>query len=413
MALKRKRADSDVEDDDDDRAPTPLTEAALSLWNSTMPRAADADALSAPPSARTTTASSATASNAPERLDACRIYRERSLAMPEPLAGLLQTVSAVREGPATPQSKRVAALNPTTKTMSELDAIVTLIDVFLYRPGMLPDEEETWAWRTLDSLWNEHCVPIPSAQDDATLQRALDAVGCPKKPKPDVTYGYAETSFTRPEKDAILTMPPRTRVLIGQPYLPFLVVEWKSDKSGGTVHHAILQAARDGAAAVNTAHKFYDTAGKVNPTEHETAIFSCCVSSRTAELHVHWRRDDVDEGVSWEMDKIYDARLSHEVDVFAFRSMVLNILDWARTTRLACVKAALSEYTKALETERAAAPRRPSKSQGLPTPSVSDAVGPASPASHSTAPHSTAPDSSRPPAKRRRQGPKSAASTSP
>ena len=86
----------------------------------------------------------------------------------------------------------------------------------------------------------------------------------------------------------------------------------------------------------------FSAGGAAQPQEHETAVFCACVGPTDMEIYISWRRDDPIEGVSWEMDRVCDAKLDREPEVAHIRSVLRNILAWAQSTRLDRIKAALA-----------------------------------------------------------------------
>lgn len=250
-----------------------------------------------------------------------------------------------REAPITPSSRIISRLHSNTRTMQERDALMHLCNYIFYRPSTEPNGERS-IFRGLDHRWSANCVPQPDSSGDTVLRDALEAVGIPPRPTPDVTYGYDQSTFTQSERDSIAALSAKSKVTgtNNEPHFPFLVVEWKSRR--GDADKAELQAARCGAAGVYTHWQFLREAGGRTPQPEDTAIFSARVTGDTIDLYVHWRRMDPRDGLSWEMDKIRSAFLDQEEDVYKVRSLLLEILDWARGDRLHQIKAALALRNK-------------------------------------------------------------------
>lgn len=260
--------------------------------------------------------------------------------MPTGLRKLVVSVQSPREGPTTPKSGRIAKHVPVLQNMSESDLVAHLEEHLLYSPATALDGGEEYIYRSHDQLWNEESVPRPNTTGNTVLREALGRVGKVPRPKPDSCYGYWERSFTSGELDKQRALSSRCRVSDRDPSWPYQILEWKGEE--GSPRRGELQAMRDGAAAVHTVRHLFCETGTPQPAEHETAVFSLVVTSKAAEFYVNWRRDDSDEGVSWEMDSIGMGLLERPEDVFQLRSISMNILHWAQGLRLARIKAALS-----------------------------------------------------------------------
>ncbi|MCJ1397710.1 hypothetical protein MMC11_000906 [Xylographa trunciseda] len=238
------------------------------------------------------------------------------------------------------QSKKVASANRYTRELSEIDAIFLLEDFLGYTPqDSLRDNGVKGIIRTHNRLWNSNSVPIPATEHDEALATAIKAAGPPPKPKPDITYGYSNDSFLQSEINCAAGFSSATRVTNSQPLWPFLVMEWKSDS--GQSDNARFQAMRNGAAAVSSMWHLLNEAGCSQPRECETAVFCVCIGPKSIEIYISWRCYQPSGMLSWEMDLIQDAWLHKEDQVFQARSVLLNILEWARRTRLDGIKAAL------------------------------------------------------------------------
>ncbi|EON68411.1 hypothetical protein W97_07735 [Coniosporium apollinis CBS 100218] len=269
-----------------------------------------------------------------------RIYRNRHRPMPTGLRKLVVSVQSPREGPTTPKSARIAKHVPVLQNMSESDLVAHLEEHLLYSPATALGGGEEHVYRSHDQLWNEESVPRPDTTGNTVLREALGRVGKVPRPKPDSCYGYWERSFTSGELDKQRALSSRCRVSDRDPSWPYQILEWKAEE--GSPRRGELQAMRDGAAAVHTVRHLFCETGTAQPAEHETAVFSLVVTSKAAEFYVNWRRDDSDEGLSWEMDSIGMGLLERPEDVFQLRSISMNILRWAQGLRLARIKAALS-----------------------------------------------------------------------
>jgi hypothetical protein len=278
-----------------------------------------------------------------------RIYRNRFTNMPKHLAALVTAIQTSRTGPPSPKSQQVARASMSTCNMSQLDALIHLENHLGYVPAFsLTGDGEEYIFRSHSQLWSANSVPRPNTKYDKILEATLETLGSPPRPKPDIVYGYTTSSFSFSDKVRLERLSSSTRVIEAEPLFPFLILEWKSYQ--GNPQNCELQAMRDGAAAVNALRQFFIETGTRQPREDETAVFCTCVNARTIDIFVSWRRDDPEdpEGVSWEMDRLYGGYLESEDMVFHARSILLNILDWARQQRLERIKAALQPCKRGL-----------------------------------------------------------------
>ncbi|KAL8707812.1 MAG: hypothetical protein Q9220_007219 [cf. Caloplaca sp. 1 TL-2023] len=293
-------------------------------------------------------ASTMTSPNLAERiLDGRRMYIDRGAPFPSELQPLVTSIKEARPAPITPNSKMIAKVNFKTQKMSEMDALHTLVDKLIYRPELVAgdDGEKSVAW-TFDHLWLDR-VPPPEGGHDGeakTLREAMEAIGCPPKPKPDVTYGYADDALSQKFLQNVSAWYSEVLVLENQPWFPYLVVEWKGQD--GTMREARLQARRDAAAEISCMHKFFKTAGHQNPSVNLTCVFSLCVDANTAEYRLHWRDVTNSREIQYHAERIQSALLCEEESVFRLRGMIIKTLDWVRGERLTAVQESLGNISK-------------------------------------------------------------------
>ena len=292
-----------------------------------------------------------------------QIYLDRRIEKTHDLKILITRVSEQRQAPLSPKSKKIASANRHTRELSEIDAMILLEDFLGYMPeDSLRSDGERGVLRSHNQQWNTNVVPIPATEHDESLAAAVAAAGSPPKPKPDITYGYSDHLFLPSEMTHAAGLSPATRLTDQEPLWPFFIVEWKSDL--GQMENCRLQAMRDGAAAVNGIWHLFNVSGTIQPQEHETAVFCACVGPTDIELYVSWRRDHPTEGLSWEMDRICDAKLDRKHEVFHVRSVLLNILEWARSTRVDRIKAELrpsKHMLNSVEDEQNSGKQKPAK----------------------------------------------------
>ena len=103
---------------------------------------------------------------------------------------------------ASPKSKKtaqdIAEASERTRDWRETTALDVLEEFFGYRPE-LPLESNTDAiFRDREQLWKTDLIPIPRPTDIAArvaTNEALEQLGLPPAPKPDVLYAYNATAF--------------------------------------------------------------------------------------------------------------------------------------------------------------------------------------------------------------------------
>lgn len=284
-------------------------------------------------------------------------YLDRHSTKPPALTNLIDRLKSPRTGPPTPKSKRVASLAPNVAKMYEMDSIKTLEKYLGYIPELEEGGEPT-VGRVSDRFWREGCVPRPVNVDSAQ-EAALKSLGGSPRPKPDITYGYTDNTFTRNELHALRSVAHLMCISDAEyPWLPYFVTEWKSDRAGGTMHDAQRQAMRDGSAAVWAMHKFLVEAGFQTPPPEMTAMFSLCTNGVIAELRVHWRSCcAAAQELSWEADLLFAGFIRDVDNMFQLRCLMLNMLTWAREDRLDHIRVALSKVSSPSRTiGRAALP---------------------------------------------------------
>ncbi|KAL8941732.1 MAG: hypothetical protein Q9216_002060 [Gyalolechia sp. 2 TL-2023] len=273
-----------------------------------------------------------------------RIFIDRGTPLPEKLQNLVDTIKQPRLGGITPNSKHVAAANNHTSKLNELDSMIALIDRLTYRGQLYPGDDggEHSVQRTFDCQWLDR-VPRPAGgteEDEKILQAAMQAIGCPSKPKPDVTFGYTEEMFDVDHLKRLCAWYPDVLVLDRAPWFPYSVAEWKGKDK--TLTEARVQARRDGSAANGTLYDFYQRSGNSEPSVDQTCVFSLCIDSTVAEYRVHWRHVDGEGKVSYEAERVASALLHDGDMVFRLRGCILNTLDWARGDRLTSIRKALT-----------------------------------------------------------------------
>jgi hypothetical protein len=133
--------------------------------------------------------------------------------------------------------------------------------------------------------------------------------------------------------------------LTTQLHFPFLSCQWKSQKGGEGHCHASLQGARVGAAIVRSLLDLCQTA-QHTPSIVDTAHFSLTTETDTAKLWVHWLESREDGGADYHMELINQAfwrpLTPRDTGMIDMRKMLRNILEYAVSTRLDNIKAAIA-----------------------------------------------------------------------
>jgi hypothetical protein len=252
-----------------------------------------------------------------------------------------EVVKAAREA-TTPSAARIAKKQPRARGMGE-KATIDLLCADLLFEGEAEDGEE-----------KIHSVPEVNL-NRAYLPLAPDAtvaadVGKLTQPRPDTVIAYitlqaAELADVKPalmlDEERTLAKAP----LSGKLHFPFLTCQWKSQSGSETHYHASLQGARDGATIVRYLYEFYASAG-CTPSDIDTCHFSITCDTLTAILFVHWRQINPADGTSIQycMKKIAQAFLDPmdgDAQLTDMRKYLRNILDFAVTSRLDKIKAAI------------------------------------------------------------------------
>ncbi|KAL8956177.1 MAG: hypothetical protein Q9193_006225 [Seirophora villosa] len=281
-------------------------------------------------------------SKAEEILDTYRIYLDRCEPLPADLQKLIDAVLVPRDEDITPNSKFVQGCRTVIRTMDEDTALHTLADRITYKARMFQAdlEGEPLIWRARSNQWND-TVPKPVAEEGSyALENAMEAHGCPPKPKPDMSFGYNDDAFDHTLLLARKALPKDFVVYAKKPWFPYMVKEWKSSLESPA--KAQQQARRDAAAAVDTTYRFFKHVyPDTEPSAALTCVFSICVNQQGFEYRVHWRHVEENGRVSWEGDPVACAYYNDAKQVFHARSAILNTLVWVRGARLTAIRDAL------------------------------------------------------------------------
>ncbi|KAL8713089.1 MAG: hypothetical protein Q9225_006835 [Loekoesia sp. 1 TL-2023] len=293
------------------------------------------------PSKTNTKSGSTTLTQAEKILQVHRIYIDEGTEFPPEVQTLAKTVKERRDTDVTPKSKYIAKVNTVTRKMLEDMAVHELADKILYRCRLFDgDGGEPGIWRGRSDQWWDR-VPLLGTGDEEELQRVMEAVGCPKKPKPDLSYGYSDTTIGKELLFRLSSLPKEVLVCDRAPWFPYLVAEWKSAEP---MKKAEQQARRDAAAAIDTLYKLFKLADPATePSPALTCVFSLCVDANMMRHRLHWRHVESNGSVSYHAEYIKSALLEDEDQVFIARGTLLKALEWARGSRLTAILEALKK----------------------------------------------------------------------
>lgn len=219
--------------------------------------------------------------------------------------------------------------------------------------------------RIHNTLFVDECLRRIMKTDDRAAQHARSAVGPLTNPKPDFTFGVAETIFETGHRLTSNSYSNLAGIQKGTLY-PFFFVEWKSGATGGTQHSAQSQAARAGAALVHSILQLYAEAllGSASAPKlfnaAYSASFSATIDSDYLVLWVHWL--DRSEGVApgtYQMSVIEKYWLNDGENLWRLRKALKNIFEWGLEERVRNIKELLTD----LGTKIQAAPLPASSSE--------------------------------------------------
>ncbi|KAL8676761.1 MAG: hypothetical protein Q9186_006742, partial [Xanthomendoza sp. 1 TL-2023] len=278
-------------------------------------------------------------------LDTWRIHIDLNKAKPECLEDLVHHLQDKRGIDVTPKSKFLQNnAELVMKKRNEDMAVHLLADQITYMEQLSPahDDGEPLIQRGRSDQWYDR-VPRPVDADGklaAALEQAMEAEGSPPRPKPDMSFGFANHAFNDIQLARIKTLPKEYHLYSDAPWFPYQVMEWKSHQRSPV--GAEQQAQRDATAAGDTLYRLLKLAYPYEePSPASTCIFSLCVHSSGFDFRVHWRCVANDGKVSWEGDRVVDARWHKPDEVFEARGAIMKTLDWARSTRLTDIRDAL------------------------------------------------------------------------
>ena len=235
-----------------------------------------------------------------------KILTERSMKLlPEAIADAVQT-----------------ALNIADSAEGNVYDLVNTATLPIKRSDVGRGGNTPWATEGLPRN-EEYGIPLAAAKADSHCGYPIDQRS---------TWTAKENAVIDHRVARRLTQPARGNSL------PYLVLELKSEATGGTLWQAENQAAGSGACCVNAARWLLREANpSQEPSVVETIAFSACLSHRQVIWHVHWyRAADGQQYMSW--------IATHDTirQVQPCNHLTLNILDHGQGDRQTKLRAALA-----------------------------------------------------------------------
>ncbi|KAI4115642.1 MAG: hypothetical protein LQ338_007827 [Usnochroma carphineum] len=207
------------------------------------------------------------------------------------------------------------------------------------------DEEESASvlnpdgvWRLfradgLDSSWDKefrrNSIPQLNHPDKKALAALLKDLPRLVNPKPDITYGYDNDSFTDEQQLLNFRHSPVAKISDAIDW-PFFIVEAKL----GGMDAVQNQCIRSGSALVHSIRRLlqeYDIA--VNDISDESTVFTLAITTGSAYIHVHWAEKRADGTMAYHMKSVSGFSLGFEPAQMDLRKAINNILDWGLLRR--------------------------------------------------------------------------------
>ncbi|KAL8738967.1 MAG: hypothetical protein Q9181_000324 [Wetmoreana brouardii] len=350
MLGKRKRATGESQQPSSSTRSLPLTRPNLSALNdqtrestlnSVRSYPSPFDVMALPTPSNHSASKSKATTNLTELehvLDTYRIFMDRPVIMPTILQDLTRQVIQPRATDVTPNSKLVTAIKTADYGSNEITEIWALADKLIYpikwHPGL--ENGEAMIFALLDQQWTAK-VPGPiDVKEDAALRKAMENLGYPPKPKPDIFFGYDNDAFSSEELKQLLCLPQDLFVHHNKPWFPYLMVQWNSNQK--TVRKGNEQTRRDAATAVDAMYRFFTHGAQgCEPSQLATCVFSLVVHAEYFKYRIHWPQFE-DGKVSYEGKSIAQAFFNDEDAVFRARSAIIATLTWVRGDRREAIR---------------------------------------------------------------------------
>ena len=304
--------------------------------------------------------------------------------LPDSIRNLIKNVTTTTAEQLTPDAKRITKLAKQVQDFPEQDALRALDNLLGFPDEVsIRDDEELLSScrgirRTYNRQYRKNAIPQPPLVDKrARLE--LQACGSLANPKPDVEYGYAKQLA---HELGIYQIPSALFVSGRAPWLPWLIMEWKSQEMGGNMRQAMTQGLRDGAAAVACMHELLtylndpNEAGNVHRIA-DSAIFVGTCDSMQFKIRIHWRWVKDDGECSWEATEVVRGDLDRWKDMRQVRKILVNIKDWAMGDRAKMIQEKITKWQSRLAAQESQQDGRSNaaskgKDRTPPTPPQSD-----------------------------------------
>lgn len=271
-----------------------------------------------------------------------RVLEDDNIVMPSDIRELITNIVGIEcSTPPSPASKEALIQVLSNRKENERTLVAKLSK--LLTEANEHENEVAGVKSGYEQNWETNCVPILEGSRHELIKFLEESYSTPT-PRPDITYGY---KFGMKETK-ILDIPAigKSLDICHGVYLPFFTIEWKSTWTGGTIAAAQVQCARNGAAAVAAMDRLHRIAG-LNPSPVDTCHFSLAIDQYLAVFHIHWRWEDADGEIYWEMYE-FDTmalRKANGIGVYELRRNLHSIFEFARATRLPRINDCISKIS--------------------------------------------------------------------
>ncbi len=232
-----------------------------------------------------------------------------------------------RSSPRLEQEERFGVVDKVVKLWDKAEPTVSDITKTLAfpieRPGLAEGRDTTWSTK-----------PLPT--------NPRYSYGLPA-PKPDRHYGYPTGQESEWTDEEIAVVDHRVARPYTQPtrenLFPFLMIEVKSEATGGTLYTAESQAAVSGAHSVHALRWLLSQACPSRTlSSTDSVVFTAAVSQRIVVFHVIWYSS---ENGSIYMSHIDTLAFMKESDIQECSDLIKNIVDYGLKIRQPIIRDAL------------------------------------------------------------------------
>ena len=331
----------------------PLTQANLRAH---APIRGDGDDFSFDPPLSTRSAMTGTSSQPAdwvmrETLQMHNITMNSDSRVPNDVDSLIQKITTTVAPNQTPDAKKIKALAARVARLPEKDALRALDDLLGFPDEVLDDPggdtgRAKGIRRTYDRQWRDGCIPIPRGSNEneqQAIQETLKNYARLSRPKPDVEYGYTDALW---KQWGCAKLPQTLWPAFRAPWLPWLIIEWKSQAFGTNMFQAENQVLRDGAAAVNLMHDFWThiSGRDANHVSRSAVFLGACDTLERFKLFICYRRTDEDGVIHWECREVMRGDLDSFEQMRRMRSALVNIREWAMGDRARIIQQAMEPF---------------------------------------------------------------------